>query len=84
MHAAFLELCSDLARHAPDGEAALALKEHLSRFGAIDNVHTFNVLGNVTDRRCFLVTFGEPAAACRAANALKLRSFAFNGILVEL
>jgi hypothetical protein len=84
MHMTFFELCAALRRQSSDGEAALALKDYLTTFGAVDNVHTFNALGAASDRRCFLVIFAESAAACSAANQLKLRSFAFNGVLVEL
>ncbi len=70
--------------HASDNDAALALMDYFATFGEVGDVHRFSALENRSGARCFLVCFREQMDACRAANQLKLRSFAFNGVLVEV
>ncbi len=84
MQQKFLELRTVLARQASDNDAAIALREYFSGFGEITDAYRFPTLESAGNQRCFLICFGSQVDACRAANQLKLRSFAFNGVLVDL
>lgn len=80
----FLELVTNLSKQASDNEAALALKEYLTKFGTITNACRFTALENVKDKRHFLIKFKNPSDALNAISQLKLRSFAFDSVLIEL
>jgi len=67
----------------PDGEALAILNERFSAFGEIYSVNRFPS-ADTPGKRCFLILFKDVADAARVSNRCKLRSFAFNGVLVEL
>ncbi len=79
-----MELRAALSRHASDNDAAIALLEYFSAFGVITDAYRFPTLEMSKDQRCFLICFANQIDACRAANQLRLRTFAFNGVLVNL
>ena len=80
----FLELIANLSKQASDDEAALALKEYLAKFGAITSAYRFTALEDAKDKRHFLISFKNSSDAHNAISQLKLRSFAFDRVLVEL
>lgn len=66
-----------------DGEVVEALKEFFAEFGAVGSAGRFFALGE-SDKRNYLVQFKNPADAIRVTNRYKLRSFGFDGVLIEL
>lgn len=79
----FPEFCDHLSRFASDDEVVETLKEHFSAYGAVSSASRFPALDK-SDRRYFLIQFKNSADAIKVTSQCELRSFAFNGVLVEL
>jgi hypothetical protein len=79
----FTGLYEQLSKLESDGDVANALKDFFSEFGVVGSVGRFFALGE-TDKRNFLVQFRNSADAIRVTNRYKLRSFGFDGVLIEL
>lgn len=66
-----------------DGEITMALKEFFSEFGAVSSANRFFALDEA-GKRFFLIQFKEFSDAIKAVNRYRLRSFGFDGVLVEV
>ncbi len=79
----FSTLFAQLSVLKSDSEIVIALKEYFSRFGAVIRADRFFLL-DVANKRNYLIQFQYSIDAIKVANRCRLRSFGFNGILVEL
>lgn len=79
----FSEFHASLERLTSDIEVAVSLKEYFSRIAVVVDVNRF-VIFERQGKRCFLVRFSNPIDAAKITSQYKLRSFAFNGGLIEL
>jgi hypothetical protein len=79
----FSEFQEHLSKLASDSEISDALRKFFFEFGVVSDVGRFR--GNsISDKRCFLIRFKNFSDASKASNFCKLRSFAFDGVLVEV
>lgn len=72
-----------LAKLESDDEVIASLKKFFAEFGAVGSAGRFFALGE-SDKRNYLVQFKNSADAIRVTNRYKLRSFGFDGVLIEL
>ena len=79
----FLNLRSHLSTLASDNEVGFAFAEFFSSLGTVNSADRFFGLGE-PNRRYFLIQFKDSADAMKATSKYKLRSFGFNGVLIEL
>jgi hypothetical protein len=79
----FSRFYEQLAKLESDSEIVAALKEFFAEFGTVGSAGRFFALGE-SDRRNYLVQFKNSADAIRVTNRYKLRSFGFDGVLIEL
>jgi hypothetical protein len=79
----FLSFYVQLEKLESDGEVTAALKEFFAEFGAVGSAGRFFALGE-SEKRNYLVQFKNSADAIRVTNRYKLRSFGFDGVLIEL
>lgn len=79
----FWEFHASLERLASDTEVAISLEEYFSQIAVVVGVNRFFVLEQ-QGKRCFLVRFANPKDAAKVTNQYELRSFAFDGGLIEL
>lgn len=66
-----------------DREVVAALKDFFSEFGALGGVGKFLGLSE-SNKRKFLVQFRNSTDAITVTNLYRLRSFGFDGVLIEL
>ncbi|HEX5337714.1 MAG TPA: hypothetical protein VFW53_04685 [Gallionella sp.] len=76
-------LLDHLSRLASDDDVVEALKERFSEFGQVRRADRFFPPWD-TSKRHFLLQFENYSDAIKVTNRYKLRSFAFNGVLIEL
>lgn len=74
---------SRLSGLVTDGEVEAALRERFADIAPLASVSRFQGFQKQS-KRYFLVNFQESADAVRLTNQYQLRSFGFNGILIEI
>lgn len=79
----FSSFRSHLLSLESDSEISQAFKEFFSKFGPISSVDRFFGIGN-WDARYYLIQFKEFTDANMVTNRYNLRSFGFNGVMIEL
>ncbi len=79
----FPEFRAHLAGLHNEAEIAEAIKIYFDGFGIVCKATRFMALGRES-KRCFLVRFADSSNALKVANHCRLRSFAFDGALLEL
>lgn len=74
---------ADLSQLKTDDEVAQALREFFSGLGEVSSACRFAIF-EADDARNFLIKFQSPADMIKITSLYKLRSFGFDGVLVEV
>lgn len=79
-----LEILDSFSGSSTEPEIQAALSEFFCEFGQTETIQKSPLSPTRNGKRQFVVTFHNPDDAFKVASKLKLRSFAYNGVLVEV
>jgi len=76
-------LYADMSKLKTDDEVAQALREFFAGYGMVSSAGRFAIY-EADDTRNFLIKFYDSADMIKVSSKYKLRSFGFDGVLVEV
>lgn len=78
------EILNTFSSASPEPEIQVALSEFFEEYGRTESIQKSPLPSRTSGKREFVVTFRNQNDAFRAACSLRLRPFAYKGVVVEV